>query len=80
LCKSDRSALRSERSVAAKISSINGDARAIATVMSFCARAFGDDNNEQQQPPEDREIVDAFARRPAKHRSKSAVAPNSSKE
>jgi hypothetical protein len=61
-------------------SAINGDSRAIATVMSFCARAFCDDNNDQQPPPEDREIVDAFARRPTKRRSKTPVPPNSSKE
>lgn len=56
-------------------SAIDGDARSIATLMSFCARAFGDDNNDQQQAPEDREIVQAF-----KRRSKSAVTTNSSKE
>ena len=56
-------------------SAIDGDARSIATLMSFCARAFGDDNDEQEQAPEDREIVQAFNR----HR-KSAVTTNSSKE
>jgi hypothetical protein len=35
-------------------SAIDGDARSIATLMSFCARAFGDDNDDQQQAPEDR--------------------------
>jgi hypothetical protein len=48
--------------------------------MSFCARAFGDDNDDQQQAPEDREIVQAFARRSTKRRSKTAVTSNSSKE
>src|ERR1700745_2267082 len=48
---------------------IGGDARSIATLMSFCARAFGDDNDEQEQAAEDREIVQAFARRPAKRHS-----------
>ena len=56
-------------------SAIEGDARSIATLMSFCARAFGDDNDDQQQAPEDREIVQAF-----KRRGKSAAATNSSKE
>ena len=56
-------------------SAIDGDARSIATLMSFCARAFGDDNDEQEQAPEDREIVQAF-----KRRGKPAVTTNSSKE
>jgi Family of unknown function (DUF5681) len=61
-------------------SAIDGDARSIATLMSFCARAFGDDNDDQQQAPEDREIVQAFAQRSTKRRSKTAVTTNSSKE
>jgi hypothetical protein len=61
-------------------SAIDGDARSIATLMSFCARAFGDDNDDQQQAPEDREIVQAFARCSTKRRSKTAVTTNSSKE
>jgi hypothetical protein len=56
-------------------SAIDGDARSIATLMSFCARAFGEDNDDQQQAPEDREIVQAF-----KRRSKSAATTDSSKE
>ena len=56
-------------------STIDGDARSIATLMSFCVRAFGDDNDDQQQAPEDREIVQAF-----KRHSKAAVTTNSSKE
>jgi len=56
-------------------SAIDGDARSIATLMSFCARAFGDDNDDQQQAPEDGEIIQAF-----KRRSKSAVTTNSSTE
>ena len=56
-------------------SAIDGDARSIATLMSFCVRAFGDDNDDQQQAPEDREIVQAF-----KRHSKAAVTTNSSKE
>jgi Family of unknown function (DUF5681) len=61
-------------------SAINGDARAIATVMSFCVRVFGDDSDHQPQAPEDREIIHAFSRRPAKRCSKTAVTTNSSKE
>jgi hypothetical protein len=60
-------------------SAIDGDARSTATLMSFCARAFGDDNDDQQQAPEDREIVQAFAQRSTKRRSKTAVTTNSSK-
>ena len=56
-------------------SAIEGDARSIATLMSFCARAFGEDNDDQQQAPEDREIVQAF-----KRRGKSAATTNSFKE
>jgi hypothetical protein len=61
-------------------SAIDGDARSIATLMSFCARAFGDDNDDQPQAPEDREIVQAFARRSTKRRSKTEATTNSFKE
>jgi hypothetical protein len=61
-------------------SAINGDARAIATVMSFCARAFDDDGSDQQLAPEDREIVQAFAVPSTKRRGKTEAATNSSKE
>jgi Family of unknown function (DUF5681) len=61
-------------------SAIEGDARSIATLMSFCARAFGDDSEERQQAPEDHEIVHAFAQHQTKGRSKTAAAINSSKE
>jgi Family of unknown function (DUF5681) len=61
-------------------SAIAGDARSIATLMSFCARAFGDDNDDQQQAPEDREIVQAFAQRATKRRSKTEATTNSFKE
>jgi hypothetical protein len=61
-------------------SAIDGDARSIATLMSFCARAFGDDNDDQPQAPEDREIVQAFARHSTKRGNKSAMTTNSSKE
>jgi hypothetical protein len=56
-------------------SAIDGDTRSIATLMSFCARAFGEDNDDQQQAPEDREIAQAF-----KRRGKSAATTNSFKE
>ena len=56
-------------------SAIEGDARSINTLVSFCDRAFGGDNEDQQQAPEDRDIVQAF-----KRRSKSAATTNSSKE
>jgi hypothetical protein len=58
-------------------SAIEGDARSIAMLMSFCARAFGDDNDDQPQAPEDREIVQAFARRSTKRRSKTEASTNS---
>jgi hypothetical protein len=45
-------------------SAIAGDARAVNTLMSFCARAFGDDDDEQQLSPEDRQIAAAFPHRP----------------
>jgi Family of unknown function (DUF5681) len=61
-------------------SAIEGDARSIATLMSFCARAFGDDNDEQEQAAEDREIVQAFARRSTKRHNKPEATNNSSKE
>ncbi len=61
-------------------SAIAGDARSIATLMSFCARAFGDDNDDQQQAPEDHQIVEAFAHRPTKRRSKIVATTDSSKE
>jgi hypothetical protein len=59
---------------------IEGDARSIATLMAFCARAFGDDSDEQRPAPEDQQILDAFARRPTKRRSKTASATDSSTE
>jgi hypothetical protein len=62
------------------MSAINGDARAIATVMSFCARAFDDDGDDQPLAPEDREIINAFTQRSAKRRGKTAATANSSKE
>jgi hypothetical protein len=48
-------------------SAIEGDARSIATLMSFCARAFGDDDEDRQpEAPEDQEIMHAFGKRRAK--------------
>src|SRR5260370_34472431 len=51
-------------------SAIDGDARSIATLMSFCARAFGDDDEDRQlEAPEDQEIMHAFGKRRAKRRA-----------
>jgi Family of unknown function (DUF5681) len=61
-------------------SAIEGDARSVATLMSFCARAFGDDNDEQEQAAEDREIVEAFARTSTKRHNKPEATNNCSKE
>jgi Family of unknown function (DUF5681) len=61
-------------------SAIEGDARSIATLMSFCARAFGDNNDDQQQAAEDREIVEAFARHSTKRHDKPETTNDSSKE
>jgi Family of unknown function (DUF5681) len=61
-------------------SAINGDARGIATVMSFCALTFSDESDDQQQAPEDREIINAFSRRSVKRHSKRAETADSSKE
>jgi hypothetical protein len=48
-------------------SAIDGDARSISTLMSFCARAFGDDDEGRQpEAPEDQEIMHAFGKRRAK--------------
>jgi hypothetical protein len=48
-------------------SAIDGDARSIATLISFCARAFGDDDEDRQpEAPEDQEIMHAFGKRRAK--------------
>jgi hypothetical protein len=49
-------------------------------VMSFCARAFSDESDDQQQAPEDREIINAFSRRSVKRHSKRAETADSSKE
>ncbi len=55
-------------------SAIEGDARAIATVVSFCIRAFdhgeGDDVSEAS---EDHAMIQAFARRRASLRRKTAA-------
>jgi hypothetical protein len=46
---------------------IEGDARAVATVLSITIRALGEnDCEEPEEAPEDREILQAFAPRPAK--------------
>jgi len=44
---------------------IRGDTRAITSVLTFCVRAFGDEDDDEQRSAEDSEIVDAFAPRPA---------------
>jgi hypothetical protein len=60
---------------------IGGDARAMNSVLAFCARAFGDETDDEQQAPEDREIVNAFARGRAKRRgANSTVSSSKSKE
>jgi hypothetical protein len=41
-------------------SALGGDARAINTLLSLCARAFDNEDAEQQQSPDDDEIVSAF--------------------
>jgi hypothetical protein len=46
---------------------IEGDARAVATVLSITLRAFGEEEfEEQEEAPEDREILQALASSPAK--------------
>ena len=45
---------------------IGGDTRAISSVLSFCARAYGDEDDDEQRSAEDQEIVDAFDPRSAK--------------
>jgi hypothetical protein len=60
-------------------SAIDGDARAINTLMSFCARAFRqDDNGEQQQAPDDCEIVKTFEQRQTRRHGNAANRNNSS--
>ena len=45
---------------------IEGDARAVATVLSITLRAFGEEEcEEQEEAPEDREILQALAACPA---------------
>ena len=61
-------------------SAIAGDARSIATLMSFCVRAFGDDGDDQQSAPEDREIIDAFTQRTPKRSGKTVATTNSCQE
>jgi hypothetical protein len=60
-------------------SALGGDARAIATVLSFCARAFGDDGDDEIGS-EDRDIVQAFARGPRKHSIKAEATTHSFNE
>jgi hypothetical protein len=61
---------------------IDGDARAMATVLSIALRAFGgDEREEHEEPPEDREIMQVFAPR-KRPLTKTAVAgkPDAYKE
>ena len=46
---------------------LTGEPRAIATIVSACARTLGDqDTDDQAEAPEDRAIMRAFATSPAK--------------
>jgi Family of unknown function (DUF5681) len=47
---------------------IAGDPRAIATIISSCARAFIEENGDESESAEDRAIMDAVGARPRKHR------------
>jgi hypothetical protein len=49
---------------------IDGDARSISTLMSFAPAHSTTMGDDLQQAPEDREIVQAFACRSTKRRSK----------
>jgi hypothetical protein len=52
-------------------SAIEGDTRAIATVVSFCVRAFEHgDGDDMSEASEDRDIIQAFARGRAPRRRK----------
>jgi hypothetical protein len=59
-------------------SAIEGDARAIATLVSFCVRAFDDGDEGGSEALEDQQIVQAFARRHAQRRRKTAAHINPS--
>jgi hypothetical protein len=61
-------------------SAVSGDARAIATVLTFCARAFGDDGGDEQLASEDNDIVQAFAGSARKRRTKRETASHSINE
>jgi Family of unknown function (DUF5681) len=63
-------------------SAIEGDARAIATVVSFCVRAFDQgDGDDVSEASEDRAIIEAFARDHAPRRRKTAAhTPSTPKE
>ncbi len=52
-------------------SAIEGNQRAMATLLAICVRSFDDaDGDDALEASEDREIVEAFARRHVKRRSK----------
>jgi hypothetical protein len=63
-------------------SAIEGDARAIATVVSFCVRAFDQgDGDDVSEASEDREIIQAFARAHARRKKTAAhTTPSTPKE
>lgn len=45
---------------------ISGDTRAMNTVLSLCARAFGDEDDDEGGSTEDQDIVEAFTQPSAK--------------
>jgi hypothetical protein len=47
---------------------IAGDPRAIATIVSSCARAFVEENSDEAESAEDKAIIHAVGGRPRKHR------------
>ena len=50
---------------------IAGDPRAIATIVTSCNHAFGDDHDPDEESPEDRAIMDAIAPAPKKNGAQS---------
>ena len=61
---------------------IGGDPRAIATIVGSCARAFGDDDGDADEAPEDRAILHAVNSSRPKHQKSgpgNAAAPKQGK-
>jgi hypothetical protein len=52
---------------------LDGDARAMATVLSLSLRALGEDDRHQDEAPEDREIMGLFGPRAAKRQAKTTA-------